>query len=163
MLFEWDRKNLVKTTKQGYIFFRLQIQRWSQSRRFQVSVSFLHRDLQHWGFATPRVKNPYENPLYSVSHKMDVDSPSDIPSIVPDATGQKYGKILCCECGLPIDPNPANMCVTCIRGRVDITSGMWSLLSSVCFGTWWLSTLCWTFEARRWLWFSIFCCLLKYE
>lgn len=28
---------------------------------------------------------------------------------------------LCCECGTLIEPNPANMCVACIRTHVDIT------------------------------------------
>ncbi|XP_012271399.1 60S ribosomal export protein NMD3 [Orussus abietinus] len=33
-------------------------------------------------------------------------------------------KILCCECGTPIEPNPANMCVGCLRVHVDITEGI---------------------------------------
>lgn len=32
--------------------------------------------------------------------------------------------ILCCECGTQIEPNPANMCVACLRTRVDITDGI---------------------------------------
>ncbi|XP_014665716.1 PREDICTED: 60S ribosomal export protein NMD3-like [Priapulus caudatus] len=32
--------------------------------------------------------------------------------------------ILCCECGTPIEPNPANMCVACLRTQVDITEGI---------------------------------------
>ena len=39
----------------------------------------------------------------------------------PPAT---VGRIACCECGTPIEPNPANMCVGCLRSRVDITEGM---------------------------------------
>ncbi|KJH42563.1 NMD3 family protein [Dictyocaulus viviparus] len=31
------------------------------------------------------------------------------------------GLIACCQCGLPIQPNTANMCSGCIRSRVDIT------------------------------------------
>ena len=31
---------------------------------------------------------------------------------------------LCCQCGVPIAPNPANMCVDCIRTQVDITEGI---------------------------------------
>ena len=34
------------------------------------------------------------------------------------------GKILCCECGTPIDPNPANLCVACLRIKVDIAEGI---------------------------------------
>nr|XP_003218214.1 PREDICTED: 60S ribosomal export protein NMD3 [Anolis carolinensis] len=34
------------------------------------------------------------------------------------------GNILCCECGIPIPPNPANMCVSCLRTKVDITEGI---------------------------------------
>ena len=29
---------------------------------------------------------------------------------------------LCCQCGVAISPNPANMCVGCIRTQVDITA-----------------------------------------
>ena len=32
--------------------------------------------------------------------------------------------ILCCLCGLEIESNPANMCVACLRGQVDITEGI---------------------------------------
>jgi len=34
------------------------------------------------------------------------------------------GYIPCCECGTPIEPNPANMCVPCLRARVDISEGI---------------------------------------
>ncbi len=32
--------------------------------------------------------------------------------------------ILCCQCATPINPNPANMCVDCIRNEIDITEGI---------------------------------------
>lgn len=28
---------------------------------------------------------------------------------------------LCCQCGITMEPNPANMCVSCLRTHVDIT------------------------------------------
>lgn len=31
---------------------------------------------------------------------------------------------LCCECGIPISPNPANICVACLRSKVDISQGI---------------------------------------
>uniref|UniRef100_A0A914I4D3 60S ribosomal export protein NMD3 n=1 Tax=Globodera rostochiensis TaxID=31243 RepID=A0A914I4D3_GLORO len=31
------------------------------------------------------------------------------------------GTIACCDCGTPIAPNPANMCLGCVRSRADIT------------------------------------------
>lgn len=31
---------------------------------------------------------------------------------------------LCCTCGTPIPPNPANMCVACLRTQVDISEGI---------------------------------------
>ncbi|XP_053315523.1 60S ribosomal export protein NMD3 [Spea bombifrons] len=34
------------------------------------------------------------------------------------------GNILCCQCGIPIEPNPANMCVACLRTQVDISEGI---------------------------------------
>ncbi|XP_072939936.1 uncharacterized protein [Epargyreus clarus] len=37
----------------------------------------------------------------------------------PNAT-----RILCCQCAVPIDPNPSNMCVACLRAHVDITEGI---------------------------------------
>lgn len=39
----------------------------------------------------------------------------------PTITGQT---ILCCNCGVSITPNPANMCIDCIRNEVDITEGI---------------------------------------
>uniref|UniRef100_A0A182M401 60S ribosomal export protein NMD3 n=1 Tax=Anopheles culicifacies TaxID=139723 RepID=A0A182M401_9DIPT len=33
-------------------------------------------------------------------------------------------KILCCECGVPIEPNASNMCVPCLRSHVDITENI---------------------------------------
>jgi NMD protein affecting ribosome stability and mRNA decay len=32
--------------------------------------------------------------------------------------------VLCCLCGVAIAPNPANMCVNCLRSQVDITEGI---------------------------------------
>ena len=31
---------------------------------------------------------------------------------------------LCCQCGTPIPPNKANMCVACLRTQVDISEGI---------------------------------------
>ena len=31
---------------------------------------------------------------------------------------------VCCQCGTPIEPNPANTCVACLRTLVDITEGI---------------------------------------
>ncbi|CAH0547910.1 unnamed protein product [Brassicogethes aeneus] len=42
----------------------------------------------------------------------------------PSAVEITKNKILCCECGIPIEPNPANMCVACLRSQVDITEGI---------------------------------------
>ncbi|XP_010528579.1 PREDICTED: 60S ribosomal export protein NMD3-like [Tarenaya hassleriana] len=37
---------------------------------------------------------------------------------------QTVGSVLCCKCGVPMAPNAANMCVTCLRSEVDITEGL---------------------------------------
>jgi len=34
------------------------------------------------------------------------------------------GFIPCCECATPIQPNPSNMCVPCLRARVDVSEGI---------------------------------------
>jgi len=31
---------------------------------------------------------------------------------------------LCCQCGTLITPNPANMCVACLRTQIDISEGI---------------------------------------
>uniref|UniRef100_A0A4W4FL48 60S ribosomal export protein NMD3 n=1 Tax=Electrophorus electricus TaxID=8005 RepID=A0A4W4FL48_ELEEL len=43
--------------------------------------------------------------------------------VQPPATAA-HGHILCCTCGVPIPPNPANMCVSCLRTQVDISEGI---------------------------------------
>ncbi|XP_050074442.1 60S ribosomal export protein NMD3 [Anopheles maculipalpis] len=43
----------------------------------------------------------------------------------PSASGSStVNKILCCECGVPIEPNATNMCVPCLRSHVDITENI---------------------------------------
>lgn len=37
---------------------------------------------------------------------------------------QTLPTILCCICGTHIPSNPSNMCVSCIRGQIDITEGI---------------------------------------
>ncbi|KAL2899149.1 60S ribosomal export protein NMD3 [Bienertia sinuspersici] len=37
---------------------------------------------------------------------------------------QTIGSVLCCKCGVPMQPNAANMCVSCLRSKVDITEGL---------------------------------------
>ena len=34
------------------------------------------------------------------------------------------GRVLCPVCGVSMAPNPANMCVSCLRTQVDITEGL---------------------------------------
>ncbi|XP_023028053.2 60S ribosomal export protein NMD3 [Leptinotarsa decemlineata] len=36
-------------------------------------------------------------------------------------SGPTKAMILCCQCSQAIEPNPANMCVNCLRSKVDIT------------------------------------------
>ncbi|KAH3711261.1 hypothetical protein DPMN_070763 [Dreissena polymorpha] len=43
-----------------------------------------------------------------------------IPSLQPSVTNY----ILCCQCGVQIEPNPSNMCVACLRSEVDISEGI---------------------------------------
>jgi len=44
---------------------------------------------------------------------MEIVTPSNVTGCIP-----------CCECGTPIEPNPANMCVPCLRARVDVSEGI---------------------------------------
>jgi len=49
---------------------------------------------------------------------MDETFKMDYASTSVSAT---VAKILCCQCGVAMEPNPANMCVSCLRIHVDIT------------------------------------------
>jgi nonsense-mediated mRNA decay protein 3 len=42
--------------------------------------------------------------------------------ITPSAPQQ--GLVLCADCGTPITPNNANLCLSCLRASVDITDGI---------------------------------------
>lgn len=37
---------------------------------------------------------------------------------------QTVGSVLCCKCGILMQPNAANMCAKCLRSEVDITEGL---------------------------------------
>ncbi|KAK2975212.1 hypothetical protein RJ640_003007 [Escallonia rubra] len=37
---------------------------------------------------------------------------------------QTTGTVLCCKCGIPMQPSAANMCVNCLKSEVDITQGL---------------------------------------
>ena len=49
---------------------------------------------------------------------------ADMEAIAEDELVRTVGKILCCQCGTPIEPNPANLCVGCLRTQIDITEGI---------------------------------------
>ncbi|CAH9128365.1 unnamed protein product, partial [Cuscuta epithymum] len=37
---------------------------------------------------------------------------------------QTIGSVLCCKCGISMQPNVANMCANCLCSEVDITEGL---------------------------------------
>ncbi|KAI8424388.1 hypothetical protein MSG28_002912 [Choristoneura fumiferana] len=47
---------------------------------------------------------------------MEYISPENIPL--------NSTRILCCQCAVPIEANPSNMCVACLRAHVDISEGV---------------------------------------
>ncbi|CAB0032427.1 unnamed protein product [Trichogramma brassicae] len=46
------------------------------------------------------------------------DSMMDLPA---EALQAARAYILCCECATPIEPNPTNTCVGCLRSRIDLS------------------------------------------
>ncbi|PHU07001.1 60S ribosomal export protein NMD3 [Capsicum chinense] len=34
------------------------------------------------------------------------------------------GNVLCCKCGISMQPNAVNMCANCLRSEIDITEGL---------------------------------------
>ncbi len=45
-------------------------------------------------------------------------------AVVLDIFTLIYNFSLCCQCGVAIEPNSANMCTSCIRSQVDISEGI---------------------------------------
>ena len=50
--------------------------------------------------------------------------PIDMDGLAGGGVHKTLPKILCCDCGVEIDSNPANMCVNCLRAQVDITANI---------------------------------------
>jgi nonsense-mediated mRNA decay protein 3 len=51
----------------------------------------------------------------------------DLPHFSPDAADnlmKDFVQVLCCECGIPIAPNPANTCPSCLASSTDVTRGI---------------------------------------
>ncbi|KOB67746.1 Nonsense-mediated mRNA decay protein [Operophtera brumata] len=44
--------------------------------------------------------------------------------IAPENELTSNTRVLCCQCAVPIEANPSNMCVACLRAHVDITEGI---------------------------------------
>lgn len=42
----------------------------------------------------------------------------------PIVAAERFLKILCCECGIPIESNPSNTCAQCLASRSDISRGI---------------------------------------
>src|ERR1700722_2418323 len=55
------------------------------------------------------------------SHNFFYSSAISIMEYQPTRT---MAHILCCQCGVSIEPNSANMCMPCLQAKVDITEGI---------------------------------------
>ena len=58
------------------------------------------------------------------SEERFLEREADMEALAVDDLVRTVGKILCCQCGTPIEPNPANLCVGCLRTQIDITEGI---------------------------------------
>lgn len=67
------------------------------------------------------VNNPGRKTMDHGHGGMIPGPPGGPPKQWPQAT---VGHVLCCLCGINIQPNPANMCVNCLKTQVDITEGI---------------------------------------
>ncbi|KAI4299641.1 hypothetical protein L6164_033077 [Bauhinia variegata] len=43
----------------------------------------------------------------------------------------RFGDVLCCKCGIPVQPNAANMCFKCLGSEIDIIEGLLKRLNIV--------------------------------
>lgn len=60
---------------------------------------------------------------------MNSSSPTFVYVAMAEAAGmftvpQTIGSVLCCKCGILMQPNAANMCANCLRSEIDITEGL---------------------------------------
>src|ERR1700694_3214343 len=68
----------------------------------------------------------YDTPTVATTdvHSSVSSSSSTINSYIDAKTGKHMPTILCCLSGIHIPPNPANMCINCLKSQVDITEGI---------------------------------------
>jgi nonsense-mediated mRNA decay protein 3 len=64
-----------------------------------------------------------------------------------DSAGMNYVQVLCCQCGIPIAPNSANTCASCLASSSDITHG----ISTECQLHQCRSCQRWHKEAGKWM------------
>lgn len=53
-----------------------------------------------------------------------MDGPHAAPDAIVEISMNKFVQVLCCQCGIPIAPNSANTCATCLASSSDITHGI---------------------------------------
>lgn len=53
---------------------------------------------------------------------LEMEGPHAVAAANPAASN--YVQVLCCVCGIPIAPNAANTCATCLASTADITKGI---------------------------------------
>lgn len=55
----------------------------------------------------------------NIGQQMDCESDDD--GMNDDGPDPKRGCVLCCQCGVQMQPNPSNTCLYCLKATVDIT------------------------------------------
>lgn len=95
------------------------------------SQSLAHQSLDRLPLAKKlqqNVQNSYAHSAHfrasvPVDHKLDTAFTVKMSGMMTGSTEEK-SSILCCMCGLRIHANPSNMCMNCLKTRVDITDGI---------------------------------------
>ncbi len=83
-----------------------------------LGVSIQNQFISHDGSSTAATSAP----TFSSVGGPDMSTAGNLG--VGYQTNDYIPNILCCMCGTPIQSNPANMCVNCLKTKVDITEGI---------------------------------------
>ena len=77
-----------------------------------------------WNYVEFVIADLQQSSVLSRQRILEREREADMEVIAEDELVRTVGKILCCQCGTPIEPNPANLCVGCLRTQIDITEGI---------------------------------------
>lgn len=65
-----------------------------------------------------------KNDTQAFSSQVAATMAEEVQVILPASQPTGLPTMLCCDCGTPMEPNPARRCVNCLKSDIDITEGI---------------------------------------